>query len=532
MTTSALRLRMAALILDFEARRDPKTRKLIVYKLPKSDRGGAFEVAGINDRYHPPMAQLLAELIGSGKHEQAERQAISYLASYTDGVASWTGSPAVEFYLRDCAFNRGPTGAARILQRALGVETDGYVGPVTRAAVARLETDPRQLVKLLRAARETYERDVAKRDESSIFWRGLVNRWNKAVKAAETFIDETAVPGATAIPGNTIGATLEAAQAIAAIAKLAAGRSPIALIAPLLAPLVGSAVGHIADSIAAALRQGTQSDPPQPSITLPAMRIGSRGHLVSAWQSFLSGQQLSVGGSDGVFGQRTLAATQDFQARHGLEADGIAGRQTLLKAMELGFELIDEPAPGMSDSSFPPRPDFAPLTSTAARQAVLGRFDFVSAPQPGNPEAIRILGAWEAENIVTVPIPQLRKALGQTAPSSMRFHRLAAAQLQGLWADWEAAGLLDRVLTYDGAYVPRFIRGSRTTLSNHAFGTAFDINAAWNGLGVRPKLAGQRGSVRELVSLAHKRGFYWGGHFGSRADGMHFEVALVLAAGA
>jgi hypothetical protein len=109
----------------------------------------------------------------------------------------------------------------------------------------------------------------------------------------------------------------------------------------------------------------------------------------------------------------------------------------------------------------------------------------------------------------------------------MRFHKLAAAQLTGLWTDWDNAGLLNRILTFDGAFVARFIRGSTTTLSNHAFGTAFDINAAENPLGARPALVGQRGSTRELVSIANKWGFYWGGHFGSRPDGMHFEIAFL-----
>ncbi len=126
-----------------------------------------------------------------------------------------------------------------------------------------------------------------------------------------------------------------------------------------------------------------------------------------------------------------------------------------------------------------------------------------------------------------VPILQLRTALGAGAPSGMRFHRLAAEQLKGLWEAWEQSNLLDRVLTYDGSFVPRFIRGSRTVLSNHAFGSAFDINADLNPLGQRPKLVGQRGSVRELVPLANQWGFYWGGHFGSRPDGMHFEIAFL-----
>ncbi len=79
-------------------------------------------------------------------------------------------------------------------------------------------------------------------------------------------------------------------------------------------------------------------------------------------------------------------------------------------------------------------------------------------------------------------------------------------------------------MTYDGAFNPRLIRGSATNLSCHAWGIAIDINVPWNGLGIVPSLKGQKGSVRELVKIANRLGFYWGGHFG-RKDGMHFEIA-------
>lgn len=69
--------------------------------------------------------------------------------------------------------------------------------------------------------------------------------------------------------------------------------------------------------------------------------------------------------------------------------------------------------------------------------------------------------------------------------------------------------LIRLVLTYAGSFDPRFIRGSTTTLSNHAFGSAFDINAEWNPLGHTPAPKGTEGSVRELVPIAHEYGFYW-----------------------
>ena len=65
MSTAEERLRMAKSIIDFEARRDAKGR-LQVYKLPAGDGGGTYEVAGINDRYHPVEAAHLAQLVKAG----------------------------------------------------------------------------------------------------------------------------------------------------------------------------------------------------------------------------------------------------------------------------------------------------------------------------------------------------------------------------------------------------------------------------------------------------------------------------------
>jgi hypothetical protein len=142
---------------------------------------------------------------------------------------------------------------------------------------------------------------------------------------------------------------------------------------------------------------------------------------------------------------------------------------------------------------------------------------------PSNAEAITIHGSWVKDNITFVSLP---KHPAFTYP--VAFHRLAAAQFAGLFAAWNDAGLVDRILTFGGSWAPRFIRGSRTTLSNHAWGTAFDVNVQWNMLGTDGARKGEHGSVRELVQLANEHGFYWGGHFSPRKDPMHFEVARIV----
>jgi len=393
---------MAAEIVNFEARRDAAGR-LMVYHPPSGDGGGAYEVAGINARYNRSTAKMLVGLIGRQRFEEAERLATDFIVRNTDCAASWTDVPAIEFYLRDCVFNRGARGAALILQRALGVAEDGKVGPATRAAASAV--DPLELLTRLRAAREQYERDVAHRDERSKFWAGLSSRWDKAVTVAKRF---------SVIPAPT----------------------------PDLVPTTPPIVAIDPKSLM------------PPDTTVQATALGKGG-------------------------------------------------------------------------SFPPPPSFPPLVTNRQREALFGRYEYVRAPQPGNPEAIRILGSWERDNIVDVPIPQLARALGPKAPSSIRFHRLGASQLQALWEEWESAGLLNRILSFGGGFVARFVRGSRSVLSNHAFGSAFDINEAFNPFGQRPASNGRKGSVRELVPIANRHGFYWGGHYQSRKDGMHFEIAVL-----
>ena len=259
------------------------------------------------------------------------------------------------------------------------------------------------------------------------------------------------------------------------------------------------------------------------------LKQNSKGDEVRAIQTFLHGRGLYNGSIDARFGPNTKAAVSAYQKSKFLAADGIVGNLTLAAMLTDGLTLMPSPdtAPvGTYPTSFPPRPSFGPLSSNAERAAVFGKFAYVSAPVSGNPEAIRITDGWADRNISTVIIPQLVTA-GVHATGRATMHRLVIAQTLALWDAWEKAGLLKHVKSWEGMYVPRFVRGSRSTLSNHAFGSAFDINYTGNELGATPAAVGTKNSVRELVPLAHQHGFYWGGHF-SRGDGMHFEVAKLI----
>lgn len=200
MPTQKLNLRtrdgMARWILNVEARRDAKGQ-LKIYRLPKGDGGGTYEVAGLNDRYHPEAAAHAAALIKAGRHDDAERYVTSIIAEYTDPAARWILMiPAVEFFVRDCIWNRGPRGAAKILQISLELagihpsHVDGWVGDETLKAIWIAHGwDRSSWVRKLRAAREAYERRVAPPvGERAKFWKGLISRFDAAEEAALSMV--------------------------------------------------------------------------------------------------------------------------------------------------------------------------------------------------------------------------------------------------------------------------------------------------------------------------------------------------------
>ncbi len=188
------------------------------------------------------------------------------------------------------------------------------------------------------------------------------------------------------------------------------------------------------------------------------------------------------------------------------------------------------PVPHAGDPAWPPRPADLALYTTTQRDEAFGPLTSEPDPMQGG-DGIRILGSWEADNLVDVAIPQLvgKPGIGaRNTAGTVRFHRLGRDALVSLWREWEQAGLLDRIRTWEGSFVPRFIRGTGgqtpRPVSSHAYGIAFDVNAHGNEMDTVPALVGQEGCVRELVEIANRNGFYWGGHF-DRKDGMHFELA-------
>jgi hypothetical protein len=257
------------------------------------------------------------------------------------------------------------------------------------------------------------------------------------------------------------------------------------------------------------------------------LRKGSKGQEVETWQIFLRGfsskSSLTITGN---FDDVTERETKSFQSRKGLVADGVVGPQTLSIALKLGFPLMVDPVQDENGPNWPPQPNTTSL-GYADREKIFGKFSYVSSPTQSNPEAITITGNW-LNNISQIHIPQLSGIPGAPRSSTVPLHASIAPQVTKLFQAWHDEGLTYLILSWGGSWVPRFIRGSRTILSNHAWGTAFDINVQWNHLGTVPALKGATGSVRELVEIAYDHGMYWGGWFAKRPDGMHFEAYKIL----
>lgn len=137
-------LRIAALkTVDFEGRKD-KQGNLAIYKLPSGDMGGEYEVAGINDKYHPQAFKNISSLPA----QERAGAAADYISTYTAPLVSKLPS-TIQPFVQDMAFNRGMGGATKYLQQGLNslglnVSVDGAMGPKTLSAINSVQ--PRALM--------------------------------------------------------------------------------------------------------------------------------------------------------------------------------------------------------------------------------------------------------------------------------------------------------------------------------------------------------------------------------------------------
>ena len=151
----------------------------------------------------------------------------------------------------------------------------------------------------------------------------------------------------------------------------------------------------------------------------------------------------------------------------------------------------------------------------------------------------RLDQAWRAaDSLRRTVLPAAQEAAGfaREGYAAGKFSLLEVLDAQGALSDVreqinaallevQQRGLADAIDPgqYAGCYYPRFIADT-TTLSNHSFGLALDLNTPGN----------QRGTVgeidRDVVAIFKTWGFAWGGDW-RWTDPMHFELAEVKRAG-
>lgn len=147
--------------IEWEGRFD-KQGNLAVYQLPAGDGGGKYEIAGINDGYHPEAFKAISQLEPSQRAEAAAE----YIKGYTAPLVSKVPG-TIQPFVQDLAFNRGMGGATKYLQQGLNtlganIRVDGSMGPKTLEAISNVQPQA-----LMRAASDAQLQDEVRRAEAN-----------------------------------------------------------------------------------------------------------------------------------------------------------------------------------------------------------------------------------------------------------------------------------------------------------------------------------------------------------------------------
>lgn len=160
--------------VEWESRKD-KQGNLAVYKLPSGDMGGNYEVAGINDRYHPEAFKAISSL----PPQERASAAAEYIQGYTAPLVERLPQ-ALQPFTQDMAFNRGLGGATKYLQQGLNtlgmnVKVDGGMGLKTLEAINQV--NPRALMQAASQAQLNDEYRMAEKNpDRKKFLNGLESR--------------------------------------------------------------------------------------------------------------------------------------------------------------------------------------------------------------------------------------------------------------------------------------------------------------------------------------------------------------------
>ena len=139
-------------------------------------------------------------------------------------------------------------------------------------------------------------------------------------------------------------------------------------------------------------------------------------------------------------------------------------------------------------------------------------------PHPFMTASGEVSNAWPAEVLESFVLPSWIALSGAPAVrvNRVRCHHLLVEHFGAAFLDIWKFGHWPLLQDYGGCYNFRQQRGAHV-LSLHSWGIALDLNVAQNPFLAPPKMPA------EIVSIFKSHGFAWGGEFGQRPDGMHFE---------
>lgn len=231
-------------------------------------------------------------------------------------------------------------------------------------------------------------------------------------------------------------------------------------------------------------------------VVLPrTLKLGDSGTEVEHLQQKLISLGWMTGTADGIFGPITKAAVRKFQLANDLVVDGRVGDITW-RALFSGT-IPTEPAP-LPTTTVPKKPKT-------------------------NAEAAKIFGDSKAEvesQLAFCETPLSIKCFsfrGNTGKRGFTCHKLLVPVFQLVFNEIAAKGLQDKLYSYEGVFNWRTISGSGNR-SLHSYAIAIDLNYEGNELGDSTPAMD-----RNVVAIFKKYGFFWGGDYSGRKDGMHFE---------
>lgn len=137
-------------------------------------------------------------------------------------------------------------------------------------------------------------------------------------------------------------------------------------------------------------------------------------------------------------------------------------------------------------------------------------------------ESAKTLADFQKKNMTLLDISKFKKA-NKVLPDKIYCNKKITSDLLNVFEELTKTKLILEIVTYDGCFNPRYVRGmeAKKILSNHAFGTALDFNAALNPLGF-PRNKLEKPFSVQFTDVWKMFNFQNGFTF-ARPDGMHFE---------